>query len=147
MEPYIVRFAQPKDAQALEKLNEAFNGSGTAGAEMIAASLAASAGEIVCVAEANGGTLLGFCCGQVHRSFCYKAPTGEITELYVAPQHRRKGVAQALIHHMEQALLCHGVVDIHLLTGDDNDAAQRLYKSCGYAISGEVHLEKELEST
>ena len=138
-----VRRAVPADAAALELLNRAFNGDGIAPAAHIAASLASNPDEPVLIAHADNAPA-GFICAQIKRSMCYNSPSAELTEMYVAPPHRRRGVASALIRALEAELTALGITEITVLTGDDNLPAQALYAATGYSPSGELHLEKEI---
>ena len=137
-----VRRAISADAAALEALNRAFNGDDVADAAHIAASLARNPHEIVFIAHV-GGEPAGFLCAQVKHSMCYNAPSAELTEMFVAEPHRRKGVASALIRAFEAELHALAITEVTILTGDDNFPAQALYAAMGYAPSGELHLEKE----
>ena len=139
-----VRLATPADAPALLRLNEAFNGPGLGGASHIARSLAENPQEIVCIAELDGEAV-GFCCAQIFSSVCYRSKTGEITELYVEPHARRKGLATALMRLAEQELSARGARTLALLTGDDNSGARAFYESLGYELDGEVHYAKDAE--
>ena len=86
---------------------------------------------------------MGFCCCQVIRSWCYPQPAAQLTELYVAPAHRRKGAAAGLLALAEKACAALGAEGLTLLTGEDNRTARAFYESQGYRLSGEVHYEKE----
>lgn len=138
-----IRQAVPGDAEALALLNAAFNGSGLADAAHIRRSLENNAQEIVVIAY-QAGRPAGFCCTQVVRSMCYAAPCAEITELYVEPAFRRRGVARRLLQQAEALCRLRGAEEFKLLTGGDNLPAQALYESLGYEPSGEKHYEKEI---
>lgn len=60
--------------------------------------------------------------------------TGHITTLGVAPEHRRRGLANKLLDHAEEALRKRGVAVVMLEVRVGNRAAQNLYKERGYAI-------------
>jgi ribosomal protein S18 acetylase RimI-like enzyme len=126
-----IREAKPSDAPELQRLNEIFNGPGLSAAEEIASALRENPDELVLVAE-DGEGLCGFLCGRVFRSFCYPEKNAEVTELYVDPAHRRRGVAQALMEHMEAHFCALGAHEFHLYTWKNNMAAQAFYKSAGY---------------
>ena len=55
---------------------------------------------------------------------------GELTWLYVDPDHQRQGVGRALIRHVIDA--CQGAVETEVLVG--NDGALALYLSEGFAV-------------
>ena len=142
----MIRKAQAADAEQLFALNEEFNGKGGATPESIRTSLLANPQEIVIVAD-TGGVLAGFVCVQLKRSFCYDEYMPEITEVYVRPEYRRKGVARAMLAFAEEACAAgRRVPRFELLTGTDNVAAQALYRALGYREDGEIHLSKGLDS-
>ena len=136
------RLATPADAEALVRLNAAFNEVDMA-PEAVRRSLL-TAPETVVVAEASGN-VVAFCCAQVHHSFCYPAPVAEVTEMYVDEAHRQQGCATGMLAFLEKHLReQHGVDEIHLLTGTDNLAAQAAYQKSGFHIEIEVYMMKEV---
>lgn len=52
--------------------------------------------------------------------------------LAVAPQHRRKGIAQRLLAWLEKTALYAGVQTVHLEVRQDNASALTFYESVGY---------------
>ena len=140
----MVRIATIPDAEQLEILNNEFNGEGETTLADIRSSLADNRQEIVIVDEQDG-ELSGFVCVQLKKSFCYNEYMPEITEVYVKPQYRRKGIARAMIAYAEGYCIDHYPLHrFELLTGDDNHDAQSLYAKLGYLEDGELHLAKEL---
>lgn len=138
-----VRMAGSQDAPALHRMNAAFNGDTGVSVEEIRRSLFTDA-EIVVIAEA-GCEPAGFCCAQVHHSFCYPAPVAEVTEMYVCEAFRRMGCAGAMLRFLEEHLQqTHGVDEMHLLTGMENLAAQHAYSKAGFAVKNECYLVKEV---
>lgn len=137
------RLAEPSDAQALIRLNAAFNEVDDLSPEDVCKSLS-DAPEVVVVADADGA-VVGFCCAQVHHSFCYKAPVAEVTEMYVDAAFRRRGCAQGMLACLEDFLRdAFRVDEMHLLTGTANLAAQSAYKKAGFAVKNEVYMMKEV---
>lgn len=132
----IIRAAVPSDADELCRLNRAFNGSDTATAGHIRAQLHDSGFEHCIVCE-HDGTLIGFICGICFHSLCYRAPSAQITELFVQEDARRRGIASALLQAMIVHLRSIGASEIMLLTGGDNLPAQRLYERNGFAAEDE----------
>jgi [ribosomal protein S18]-alanine N-acetyltransferase len=59
--------------------------------------------------------------------------TGHVTTIGVAPEHRRRGLAQRLLAHAEQALNNRGVSIIMLEVRVSNYAAQNLYRDLKYS--------------
>ena len=58
--------------------------------------------------------------------------TGHITTIGVAPEHRRRGLAQKLLHHAEEALQRRKISTAMLEVRVSNFAAQNLYRQYGY---------------
>jgi GNAT superfamily N-acetyltransferase len=104
--------------------------------------LAEPGDEVVMVADKGTG-LAGFCCGRVLCSVCYEELSGELTELFVEENSRRKGVARRLLAATEAELLTRGARSFHLLTGQKNSAARALYESLGYTGKDEVMYGKD----
>ena len=91
----------------------------------IRASLLTNRREVVIVADGNGGRLAGFVCVQLkNRSADEYMP--EITEVYVRPEYRGRGVAREMLIFAQE--YCKKIYPLHsfeLLTGSDNTAAQK----------------------
>lgn len=138
-----IRLACPDDAEALCRLNAAFNGdTGVTPKDVHRALLSSS--EIVVITEVDA-IPAGFCCAQLHRSFCYPAPVAEVTEMYVDEPFRRRGCAGAMLRFLEEHLRqAHGVDELHLLTGCGNFAAQAAYRKAGFKAKNEQYMTKRL---
>lgn len=140
----MVRRATENDAEALAALNDAFNGAGETTLAAIRRSLADNPQEVV-VVDDEGGVITGFVCVQLKKSFCYDAYMPEITEVYVRPEYRSRGVASRMIAFAED--YCRRNYPIHryeLLTGAENRVAQSLYRKLGYSDDRELHLSKRI---
>lgn len=87
--------------------------------------------------------IIGFVCGQYFKSFCYENLVGEITELYVREQFRRKGVATSLISFLEKELNFMGAKEIKIITNVKNEAAKSIYEMLGYKLKNWVVLNKK----
>ena len=137
----IIRRPRPCDAALLHRMNEGFNGEGTHTEEGIRTSLENNGQEIVLIAM-DGEDAAGFICGQIFKSMCYSAYYGEITELFVEENYRRKGVGRKLMAAMEEEFAQEGVKAFQLFTGGKNVNAQRFYETCGYTRTEEVMFRK-----
>jgi ribosomal-protein-alanine N-acetyltransferase len=60
--------------------------------------------------------------------------TGHITTIGVAPEHRRRGLAEMLLQYSEEALKKRGIGIIMLEVRVSNLPAQKLYGKFGYSI-------------
>jgi ribosomal-protein-alanine N-acetyltransferase len=60
--------------------------------------------------------------------------TGHITTIGIAPEHRRRGLAQMLLQHAEEALQKRRTSIVMLEVRVSNIAAQNLYRDLNYAV-------------
>ncbi len=137
------RLAAAGDCEGLARLNYEFNGVDV-GAGKIALSLEKNGRESVAVAIKND-KIVGFLCGQLIESFCYGAPYAELTELYVVPKERNKGIATELIGFLEAHYASRGVRSFALQTSASNKNAQGLYEKLGYKKVTEILYRKRNE--
>ncbi len=128
------------DIVAFIRLNAEFNDS-VLTPEQVVENLRV-AKERVILAELDG-RVCGFVCVQVWMQVCYVTPTAEVTELYVEPNARRRGVARALMQRAEAMAHDVGADVIRVATGFHNDEAQQLYYGLGYR-NNDIVLEKSL---
>ena len=136
----MVRLATINDAEQLYTLNDEFNGSGDTTIESIRESLTFNKQEIVIAAEEND-VLVGFACVQLKKTFCYAECSAEITEVYVKPEYRERGIAGAMISFVEK--YCEEKYSVHkfeLLTERNNSTAQSVYGKLGYKEDEEIHF-------
>lgn len=81
---------------------------------------------------------------QIYRSWCYPHPWAELTELYVAPSFRQRGIGHALVSFLETVAGKAGASEIILYTHTQNAVAQSLYQSSGYRQQVECIFRKQL---
>ena len=127
----IIRPATPADAGALTRMNAAFNGVSDSATQIAARLVACADIEVAILAELEG-QVGGFACVRVVPCVLYAQPYAELTELYVEPAFRRRGLGRALISYAEQLAHARGATDLLIMTGVGNAAAQALYRSAGY---------------
>ena len=139
----IIKVATTDDANALFELNSLFNNN--ADIESIRNSLAESDVEVVCIAYIND-IAVGFCSGIIVKSMLYCEQRAEIEALYVREGFRKQGVGEALMNYLEMELIKYGVHHFHISTYDTNRNAKLLYEKCGYAKTGEILLDKTVNS-
>lgn len=60
--------------------------------------------------------------------------TGHITTIGVAPEHRRRGLAERLLNHLDHMLRERSIDSAVLEVRVSNTTAQRLYSSCGFSV-------------
>lgn len=136
-----IRLADAEDAESLIMLNHEFNGIQMP-IEEVQVGLT-NANELIVLAL-WAGRPVGFACAQVYKSFCYREPGSEITEMYVREEARQKGVASSLLSFLEDALRARGIRDTTVTTGRHNDIAIKVYKTNGYRAKEYQVLHKNL---
>ncbi|MGW2145633.1 GNAT family N-acetyltransferase [Nonomuraea bangladeshensis] len=81
------------------------------------------------VAVVDGGAVG---CGAVQDA---DALTGELKRMYVAPAHRGRGIATALLGALEELALAMGHQRLRLATGLRQPEAIALYERCAYVLT------------
>ena len=79
--------------------------------------------------ETAGFTL----CHHAYNSLCL-APAWILHDLFVRPEDRRKGIAEALIEAVHTRAKAAGACEVVLSTAHDNRNAQALYEKLGYKL-------------
>jgi [ribosomal protein S18]-alanine N-acetyltransferase len=82
-----------------------------------------------CVAE-HAGTVVGYGIAR------WVADTGEILNLAVAPEHRRLGLARAILDAILSRLAGKSVQEVYLEVRASNTSAQALYQARGFRLAG-----------
>ena len=81
-------------------------------------------------AVTSGGAMVGFIIGLVEPDH-----TGHITTVGVAPEHRRRRVAQRLMDKVEDGFRRRDVRMVRLEVRSINTGAQQLYRTLGYIVT------------
>ncbi|HZH30281.1 MAG TPA: N-acetyltransferase [Pyrinomonadaceae bacterium] len=76
------------------------------------------------------GLMVGFIVGLVEPQ-----ETGHITTLGVAPEHRRRRIAERMLKRVEESFRRRHVRTIRLEVRSVNGGAQNLYRNLGYAVT------------
>ncbi|MEO1475526.1 MAG: GNAT family N-acetyltransferase [Pseudomonadota bacterium] len=108
--------------------------------------LVASGDAEVVVAELNG-ELIASGYAKKKRSLPYVSPDYQafIGFLYVAPEHRGKGVNQLILDHLFAWAKANDLPEVHLTVYPSNDAALRAYEKVGfepYLLEMRVNLDE-----
>ncbi len=80
----------------------------------------------------EGPALVGYIVLTIGFSFEFHGHDAFIDELYIAPDHRRRGFGRQALAFVEQKAREMGVNAIHLEVDHGNDSALELYRRSGY---------------
>jgi ribosomal protein S18 acetylase RimI-like enzyme len=91
---------------------------------------------VVLIAEHGGGAAVGFV--QLYPSFSsiLVTPMYVLSDLYVIPEVRRRGVGTLLLKAAIETSRATGAVRVELATAMTNRSAQRLYEALGWQRDG-----------
>lgn len=132
MEQITVRPATPEDAADLAVLLDRFDGAGATSAQVAARMRACAHVLTTYVAEVDG-QMAGFACLRLVPHLQGDAPYAELTDIYVDPPYRRRGVARALMARVDDEARAAGATEVVVLTDSENDPAHAAYRAQGYA--------------
>jgi ribosomal protein S18 acetylase RimI-like enzyme len=90
--------------------------------------------ESIVLVAVKADSVVGFT--QLYPSFSSTsaARTCILNDLYVAPEHRRSGVARLLLNEAARFARTVGAIELSLSTAHSNTAAQKLYESLGWVL-------------
>lgn len=127
-----IRIAAPSDAQVVHELLFEFNGEALS-PHLLAAHLAEGTvvQETAFLAESDG-VAAGLLVLRIVPTLSDPQDWAEITEMYVRPAFRRRGIGTALVETALEHSRRRGCAEIHLLVNPDNRAAQRFYRAQGF---------------
>jgi ribosomal protein S18 acetylase RimI-like enzyme len=97
-------------------------------------------GRLTIAAALAGGRARGFVTATVLPASLALGTAWSVRDLYVAPPHRRGGVARALLRHVAGAARAAGAARVSLQTEADNTAALALYEAAGFRPVGGLAL-------
>ena len=128
-----IRRATPADADAIARLNLAFNDLRTTPEHIADHITNRSQFELPFVAELDGD-VVGMACLRLLPTLCHSVPYAELTELYVDPAHQRRGVGRALVRRIEDEASAQGAAELVLITAWRNTRAHTFYHALGYGL-------------
>lgn len=87
------------------------------------------------VAEDSKKNILGYVIGSSTNKFRYRSvKTGELENMYVVFEARRKGVGKALIEALKHWMKEKGVDRVYVSTYGKNENAIHFYQACGFDL-------------
>ena len=126
-----VREATFADADVLAELIGLFNGPQVRSERTLERLTACAGVERAQLAEVDG-FVVGFGCVRIVPALADDRPHAELTELYVRPEWRRRGVGRQLLAAAEACAEATTAEHLVLLTGLSNHDAQAFYRALGY---------------
>jgi ribosomal protein S18 acetylase RimI-like enzyme len=86
------------------------------------------------------GALIGICHYVLHPTTGNIKMIAYMQDLYVHPDHRRKGIARKLVTYLAALGTAQGWARIYWLAEGKNEAAQRLYETLGLKLDFTLHV-------
>lgn len=99
--------------------------------QQVEADLVAGGSAIVIVAQHDDGTLIGYATGHPTYETGHAEHGVYVGDLYVAPAHRRQGIARAMLAALARAGHAAGARHLWLTAKDTNTAAHAVYRRLG----------------
>jgi GNAT superfamily N-acetyltransferase len=137
-----IRPAVPGDAEAIHRLNVAFNDARATPAYIAESITLRAQAERLFVAEL-ASEVVGIAGLRLLPCALDPEPYAELTELYVAEGARRRGVGQELVRAVEAAAREGGARSLVLLTAWRNGTAHQFYHALGYNLYC-INMRREL---
>jgi ribosomal protein S18 acetylase RimI-like enzyme len=126
-----VRVARCADAPAISGLLYEFNGEALSSKELARRMEQVEGLETVFLGEL-GGLPVGLLVLRTVPTLSGPEDWAEVTELYVRPASRRRGVGRALVGAATQFARRRGCSEVHLLVDPENMAALSFYQALGF---------------
>lgn len=92
----------------------------------------------------QGGNVIGMAALHFTISTAEGGKVAGLEDCIVHPDHRRKGVGEALLGYVLEQARAEGVLRVMLLTDGDNTRAQALYRKMGFAPSSMLAMRLKL---
>jgi ribosomal protein S18 acetylase RimI-like enzyme len=92
-------------------------------------------GTMLIARDADSGVPVGYALATFGFDIEFGGRDAFITELFVAPQARGRGVGQALLDAIAGGLRAQGIAAIHLMVRPQNEQARSLYERVGFRAS------------
>jgi ribosomal protein S18 acetylase RimI-like enzyme len=90
------------------------------------------------------GQLLGYVVVTFNYDLEWGGRDAFVTELWVIPEARQRGLGRALLRAAEVRARTHGVLALHLVVRPENQLARRLYEEEGFERVPRIMLSKPL---
>ncbi len=129
--PIRVREATLADAPVLAELNAEFNGPEVRGDQTAQRLTQCADLERALIAEVDA-VAVGFASVRIVPALADDHPHATLTELFVRPAWRRRGIGRSLVEHAEARARAADAENLALLTSLDNHVAQAFYRGLGY---------------
>jgi aminoglycoside 6'-N-acetyltransferase I len=136
-QPMNIAPAAPTDSADWASLRHALwpDSSSAEHAEEIAGILAAPGTSISLVARTDAGMAIGFAEASIRHDYvngCDSSPVGFLEGIYVAPEHRRHGVAAALVAAATEWVRSQGCTELASDAPIDNTTSHQMHNALGF---------------
>lgn len=95
------------------------------------------------------GTIIAFIASDAFWHSFYEGSVGEIHEMFVKREYRRRGIGRKIMERAEEYLASQGMKTLELWVGERNENARKFYMKMGYmkkdTINGWIRMVKRVE--
>lgn len=91
-------------------------------------------GAVIVAEERTTGALTGYIVATLNYDLEFAGPDAFVTELFVTPENRGRGLGRRLLAAMTTRMRAVGAGALHLLVRPENQSARRLYERAGFQI-------------
>lgn len=100
----------------------------------------------IALAAWSEGEIVGYGVATFGYDLEFAGPDAFVTELFVAPEARRRGMGRGLLEALVRHLTERGASAVHLMVRPDNEEARRLYESAGFRVVPRIMMTREAGS-
>ena len=131
MDDLVVRIGVVADAPSISNLLHEFNGEALSPPALVERMQEVRDLEAAFLAELDGAAV-GLLVLRIVPTLSGPQDWAEITEMYVRPNFRRRGVGRALIEAAIKHARRHGCIEVHLLVDPANRTGLSFYEAVGF---------------
>jgi ribosomal protein S18 acetylase RimI-like enzyme len=102
-------------------------------------------GLILIARDRSSGTIVGYGLATFGYDLEFAGRDAFITELFVEPANRGRGLGKLLLDSLVEKLQEHGAGAVHLMVRPENTRARRLYESRGFRTAPRIMMTKATE--
>jgi ribosomal protein S18 acetylase RimI-like enzyme len=101
-------------------------------------------GLVVIARDGQAGSVVGYGIATFGYDLEFAGRDAFVTELFVTPAQRRRGLGRKLLASLVEALRTRDTRAVHLMVNPVNERARSLYAGAGFVVSPRIMMTREL---